>query len=177
MKTKKENGRLTATLDINEYMEGSIRERIEERLVNLIAEKIGKRMDEVIGARILELADKEWNKSAKAKVDEFFSKPCRKTNNYGEETGGSITMRELLIERFDKYLTAKVNNRGEESYNGDTTRAQRMLDDLIKKPLQDAVTETVKKIADKAREQVQASVSRYIAEQLSPTISAPQLKQ
>jgi hypothetical protein len=84
----------------------------------------------------------------------------------------------MLLKQFNEYLEEQVDEKGEKGGYSRTglRRSQWMLNKLAHEPLQAAVEETVKKIADEAKKQVQASVARYIAEQLTPTVNVPRLK-
>ncbi|NUB12682.1 hypothetical protein GAY28_08150 [Azospirillum brasilense] len=170
-------GAITVTINVDQWLNGSLQDVVVKSLVNSLQKQISGAVKEAVETKMLELADQQFQALATEKLEEFFTKAHRKTNGWGEPTGQTYSVRELLTDRFQQYLGEKVDSDGRpSSYSGSLPRSQHMLNTLAHKPLQEALNETVKAFTAQAKTQIQASVSRYIAEQLAPTISVPAIK-
>jgi hypothetical protein len=170
-------GSITVTVDFDRYLDGTMRDAIVNQIVVALSDKLEDGVTKLVQQRIEALAREQFDALARAKVQEFFTMAHRKTNTWGEPTGEAVSLREILLDKFRAYLDENVDEKGQvSSYSKSMKRSQWMLNELAHKPLHDAVDQTVQSIAAKAKEQIQASVSRYIAEQLSPRIEVPQLK-
>lgn len=170
-------GAITVTINVDQWLNGSLQELVVKSLVNSLQKQISNAVKDAVETKVLELAEAQFQALAAEKLEEFFTKAHRKTNTWGEPTGQSYSVRELLMDKFSEYLSERVDHEGRaSSYNGNMARSQWLLNTLAHKPLRAAIDETVKGIADQAKAQIQATVSRYIAEQLAPTISVPAIK-
>ena len=171
------NDAITVTISMDKWLSGNINDVLVRSLTSTLSAKLDKQIGKAVEAKVLALADAQFQALAEAKLEEFFSKAHQKTNTWGEKTGESYTIRELLLDRFRLYLDAKVDPKSgaEGSYSGNIRRVDFMLNQLAHKPLQAAIDETVKTFSDQAKTAIQANVSRYITEQLAPTISVPAL--
>lgn len=171
-------GGISVTVNMDQWLSGSLNDVLVKSLVANMAGRVEKAVAAAVTEKVLALADQQFQALAEAKLEEFFTKAHQKTNTWGEKSGESYTIRELLLDRFKQYLDTKVDAKSgaEGNYSGSIRRVDFMLNNLAHRPLTAAVNETVKEIADKAKLQIQATVSRYIAEQLAPTISVPALK-
>lgn len=171
------NDAITVTIDMNKWLSGSINDVLVNSLVTSLSGSLKHKVGKVVEEKVLELADAQFQALAEAKLEEFFTKSHQKTNTWGEKTGESYTIREMLLDRFKLYLDDKVDAKSgaESSYSGSIRRVDFMLNQLAHKPLQAAIDETVKAFSAQAKAAIQANVSRYIAEQLAPTISVPAL--
>lgn len=178
MSKAKTNSKISVELSLDEYFENNIMAHLTTMLEAKIESSMESQVEAIVRCKVEELANKEFNKIAKSKVEEFFTKAHHKTDYYGHPTGQSESLIEVLTKKFGEYLDQSVDDNGQpSSYSKSLKRSQWMLNKLAHEPLQKAIEETVQGIAKKAKEQIQSSVSRYIAEQLAPTISVPQLKQ
>lgn len=174
--TKTPQGSITVTLDVKQWLNGSLESIIANALVDKVAGMLVKNVQEIVKERVLAMADEKFDALAREKMTEFFLKEHKKTTQWGDPTGEAFTMRELLLDRFQKFMAEKVDDKGNASnYSGNLPRSQWLLNTLAHKPLQEAINQTVTDIREKAKTAVQASVSRYIAEQLSPTINVPKI--
>ena len=178
MATPKTQSKIAVSVDLDKYFEDSIMGQIEQQIVAKIESRLESTITKLVQTTVEKLADKQFDRLAKAKLEEFFVKSHQKTDYYGSPTGESVSLVQVLEKKFADYLEQSVDDNGQpSSYSESLKRSQWMLNKLAHEPLQQAVNETVKSITAKAKEQIQASVSRYITEQLAPTISVPQLKQ
>lgn len=172
--TTSEKGSISVTLNFDQWMNGSIEDHIIAKLVAALTTRLEASIKTQVETKMLKKINAEFDELARKQVEDYFMKQVKKTNSYGEPTGEQTNMRDLLAKKFQEYMSQKVDSKGNpSSYSDGLPRSQQMLNQLAHKPLQEAIDETVKGIAAKAKEQIQQTVSRYIAEQLSPTISVP----
>lgn len=169
-------GCITITLDTDQYLSGTLEGIIVESLVRQLSGQIKDRVADAVTHKVTLLADQEFARIARQQLDEFFSKPHQKTNEWGDATGTEVTIREMLVERFARYLDQRVDSNGrEERNNSYPTRLDWLLRRLADEPLQEAIDERVGAITKTAKERIQQNVSRWIAEQLAPEINVPRI--
>ena len=129
-------------------------QRIEAR----IADGIKARCDEVVTA----LLDREFKP-----VDEF-----------GNPTGATSTLMAAARKEISSYMTERVDNNGNtyrDSYGRDSQprRIDWLVGKVAKPELDTAMKEAVAGVTKEARAQVQAIVTRFMTDQLAPTIQGP----
>jgi hypothetical protein len=178
-KQKESTVRLAITLDLSDWHEDVTMKEIENKVVAELTGRLKEQVATVVRETVVSLADAEFKKIAKSELEKVLTKGFKKTNEYGEPIGSETSIREMLLAQFKEYISEPVDSEGRrESYsrNGSLTRSQYIINKMAHGPLMDAVQETVKKIGEEAKKQIQASVSKYIAEQLTPVIHVPQLR-
>jgi hypothetical protein len=157
-------------------LEEIIAGRIADGLKTIMRDEIKKK----VLATIDELAKESFQATAQQALTDFFERKMQKTDQWGNPVSKAESLQELFIKQFDTFINQKVRAKdgAEVNYSSDpsVSRISYMISTMAHKPMQDAITEKVKEISDIARTQIQASVSRYITDQLAPTISVPQLK-
>lgn len=168
-------GNFTINIRMDDHINASMNTEIINRVTALYKQHINKAIVDKIDEKIASLIDDEFEKMALPVVEAFFTKPHARTNSWGERNGEEVTMREIIQKNFDKWLEHPVDAKGLPDRNGrgSTQRLQFWINNLGKAPLQEAIDKTVSDISRKAQDQIQASVSHYIAQQLAPTIDAP----
>lgn len=144
--------------------------RAEGKLDKLLAKKMDEIFTEAFEAKIGAVAE--------VAVQEWLSRPRKKTNCYGEVVGAEKTLAESVEGVAEKWLTERVRNDGTvSSYHNDNVMeryrwiAQSLVINEVKKAAEDAA----KKVAEEAKRAVAASVGRYIADQLVPKVDVPKL--
>jgi hypothetical protein len=172
-------GSITITLQLDKYLRGGT---LEDLIANNLSKQISSSLEKVIRARveqtILDMAKGEFEKHTQQMVQKYFEKDFYKTNNYGQKTGEKISLVEYFGNLYQEYLAKKVDTKGNESsYNEGVPRVVYFMQKLAIEPLNEAIKQQVGQVAVKAKEQIQNSVSRYIADQLTPQMpTVPQLK-
>lgn len=171
------NDAITVTINMDKWLSGSVNDVLVNSLTHALSAKLKDQVGKAVQEKVFAMVDEQFQALAASKLEEFFTMSHQKTNTWGEKTGQSYTIRELLMDRFKGYLDAKVdaNNGSESTYSGSIRRVDFMLNQLAHKPLRDAIDETVKAFSAQAKAAIQTNVARYITEQLAPTISIPSL--
>ena len=173
-------GSITITLELDKYLSsGTLEDLIAANLSRQLAPQIEKVIKQRVEATILEAAKGEFAKLAESLCKEFFEKEFQEHTQWGGKTGKKTTPMEYFGELFSQYLKQTVDaDKGQEStYSGSITRTAYIVRSMAIKPLNEAIKEKVGAVAAEAKKQIQDSVSRYIADQLTPTIpTVPQLK-
>jgi len=151
-----------------------------QKLATWMRETAHKKVDKIIAEKTVEIFDAAARdvitEKAKVFLQDFIDKPRDVTNTYGEKTGQTVTFSERILKQWGDFMSQKVNARGEPgSYNDQTTRSEYMIRQIVDKDMKDATTAAVAQISAEAKKQVQAAVSRYVAEQLMPNVNLPQI--
>jgi hypothetical protein len=171
-------GAITITINMDQYLSsGTLEDLIAKNIERAVSGPIQKVIEKRVEATILEAAKGQFTAHAEKMTAEFFEKEFFKTNQWGSKTGEKTNALEMFAQMFREYLGIKVDDKGNETgYDKNTTRAAFLLRQLAIEPLNAAIKEQVGKVAAEAKTQITNSVSRYIADQLTPQIPAvPQL--
>lgn len=175
-------GAVTVTVNVDQWLNGSLEDVVVQSLTAHITGRLSATIEKAVKAavdtKIMDLVNGKFAELAEARVIEFFIKAHSKTDAWGNVKGEPVSIQDLLLVKFDQYMDEKVDGKGRKStYSGDNklTRAQWMLNTLAHDGLKAAVEQTVADISAKAKEQIQANVTRYITEQLTPNIEVPKL--
>ncbi|KIA73476.1 hypothetical protein ANMWB30_24020 [Arthrobacter sp. MWB30] len=115
----------------NDYqLQKDIREKIDRQFKTRIEEKV------------------------KAMVEEAFEAPLQRTNSWGESKGEPVTVKELIGEALEKWLTGpRERNR---SYNSPAGNLQELVDDATKS----LMSKEFKANIDKAKEDIVVTVNQ-----------------
>lgn len=140
----KTNSSLTISLSLDQYFESSILSKIEQMVTVRVEESLGTSIEKMVAEKVSALADKQFEKLAKSKLEEYFIKSLKKTNMWGDPTGESTSLVEVLKDQFAKFLDQQVDDKGNPSnYSGDKLkRHQWMLNKLAHEPLKQAIDDT-----------------------------------
>lgn len=122
--------------DEGERVNATLGDRIAEEIVNRIMRDAGWR-DFV--QHVQDIRDEEIRTSARAEIAAAITKPFKKTNPFGEETGETTTLRESIAKQAREVLLSA--NKG--GYN--MSREAEDLSKLIKREAANAVTTLLKK--------------------------------
>lgn len=173
-------GAITITLQLDKYLSsGTLESLIADNLARQLAPQIEKVVKQRVEETILKAAKGEFAKHAKNLTQEFFEKEFFKTNEWGSKTGEKVSAIEHFGRLFVQYMNQKVDGTtgADSTYSSAIKRTEYIFRSMAIEPLNAAIKEKVAEVAAEAKKQVQASVSRYIADQLTPSIpSVPQLK-
>lgn len=136
---------------------------IQEAIVNSIteqtktlAEKLAKQL---VQSKIASMIDDYATNRVEQEVDRVLAGPIPQTSKYGEPKSEPTTITEIIVAAVQKYLGAKVNSRGEVSYDGKNSPISLVVETVAKDVLSKEVIEQTKEI--------RAELIRSIAEKLS----------
>lgn len=180
------SGSITITIKMDEYLSsGTLEDKIAHSIAlavsNTIQKSIEKKALAIVEARI----EAEFTETAATKVQQLFDLPVQKYTTWGSAEGEPAVLRELILKRMEQWLQETVRKsdgrpetpRYDDKSSNFMPRLQWMVNELAIKPLDAVVKEQAKKVEVEVRSMVQASVSAYITDQLSPKMpTVPQLK-
>ena len=173
-------GAITITLHLDQYLSsGTLEELIATNLSRQLAPQIEKIIRQRVEETILNATKGEFAKHAERLTQEFFEKEFHEHTQWGGKTGKKTTPLEYFGELFRQYLNQTVypENGNESNSSGSISRTAYIVRSMAIKPMNEAIKEKVGQVAAEAKKQIQDSVSRYIADQLTPVIPpVPQLK-
>jgi hypothetical protein len=112
-----------------------------------LRKKVATRATELIDARIAPL------------VEDVVTKGWTKTNAYGEPTGHTTTIREIVVEQIGKHLIRRPNAR----FDSDKSTFDKVLDTTIASVLAKELAAEVTAAKDVVRKQVAASASAVLS--------------
>lgn len=143
---------------------------VRGNLAGLVADRLAKFMEDEMRAVVREIITDEAKTRVAFIVGGVISDGIRKTNAYGEPTGETTTLRELIVEQAQKQLTRKVNSRGEtDRYagNGSIPYVQYVAQEAARAALKGELADATKAAVD----QVKAKVTGLVAEELGAKIA------
>ncbi|WP_045746422.1 hypothetical protein [Actinoplanes rectilineatus] len=166
---------LATVVNTEAYYDDERDERVPaaRTLGEVVAEKISARLTAddqwpTLRSRFLELRDEAIREAIVPIVQQAIAQPLTKTNTYGEQTGQTITMTELIIEETTKYL-----NKPADSYsrNGETT-LQKWLRDQVATVLGKELAAVMAAEKAKVVDAVRAKAADLIAEAIKQGLGA-----
>jgi hypothetical protein len=147
------------TITINEEG-GTLSDLIVNRAVRVLLESYEVRR--AVLARVEEVSDEVIRAAIQPIIAAAVTNAVQPTDLYGEPKGEPKTLREVIVERAQKYLTDQV---------GDYNRRRSRVEDFIAKEVDHAVKRELTEEMNAARSQVRAAVQEKGAEVIQETIS------
>jgi len=153
-----ENVNLTDVVE--QYGDRTLGDRIADELVAQFAKSDLYRG---LAERVRTIRDEEIRAQLTPVLAEAINTPIVKTNTYGEATGGSTTLRELIVKEAREHLAHR-----DQSYNARDTRTvlQQMIDAAIQSAFKAELADAVKE----AREAVVTGLGTTVAEMVADTV-------
>lgn len=152
-----------------EYHEEGGKFDVRGNLAGLVAERLAKAMDDEMRAVVRETVAERATTRVAEIIDEVITGEIHQTNTWGERTGKTTTLREMIADQIKDQLTRKVNSRGEtERYasNGSIPYVQYVAQEAARAAIKGELSEA----AQEAVEQVKAKVTGLVAEELGTKI-------
>ena len=141
-----------------------LRERIVERTAHLLLERLQGTVEREARARILPAIDTALNTLVESAVTRVFTP----VNAFGEPAGDKTTIASLLAKKAEEFLTEKVTTAGRtDGYGDKRPRYEFIMGKLLQEAFDSQVQQEVRKIANEAKAQAKAAVTRLLVEQLS----------
>jgi hypothetical protein len=149
------------------YDEDGDRETYEVTIGHLIADRVtaGLKKDDSWGGikkRFLDIRDEEIRKAVEPIVTEAISGPIQKTNTYGEPTGGTTSIRELIMAEASKLLTKSAD-----SYN---RSSETMLAKFVREQIAAAFTKELAAVVAEEKAKVVAAVRAKAADLIAEAV-------
>lgn len=148
---------------------------LAQRAANALQAKMEKLAIKIATQRIDAILNEAWEKviseRAEAAISDYLTKPRRKTNSYGEITGGEIALSDNIPVSVQSYLNERVNaeGRSDPSY-GKVTRIDWIVSKFVRNEIDGETRKAAAAVTEKARQVVQQHVARFISEQMVPAI-------
>lgn len=174
---------LNVSVDLDEYLgeeqtvDDYIKEQVGLEIRTQFTHKVSQEVNKKIEQSVEKMCVEEADKILRDFVDDGLKAVLKKTNSWGEELGKTFTFREYFTEILDKHLNKTVNNKSNNRGGGSTSsNLEFLIQQGVTEDLKKAIDDQTSKITAEAKKQVQASVSGYIAQQLTPSINVPSLE-
>ncbi|PLR93229.1 hypothetical protein [Bacillus sp. T33-2] len=169
--------KLNVTVDIDWLEEDeSIDEAIKRQIISGVVKRIS---DDVISSvkrdaenqvqeRVSELVDATYN--------EFLSGTVTLTDRWGDVTKKDVSIKSLIKNQCDNWLTEKVNDRGEaSSYSANYTRVEYFVKNQIEKQTKEMSNQIVTKVNQEMKKFITDSLKDSIGEKLLKEIGVEEL--
>lgn len=157
------------------YEDYKFEDAIKDAIINKMAEKLSKELyptiEKEVSSQLAKTVDDLQNKL----IDRFMNKEVIVTDNWGDVQTKHENVNELLKHKFDKFLTEKVNDRGEPSSscgygaNKTYTRIDFFIDERIKlwkKSITDSIAKQMDEKLTQKKQELMTEASKKIAEKL-----------
>lgn len=138
--------------DGDEYLDGHM--TVADKVATLIKDAV-VRSPEYTGLkeRVTEIRNQEIREAVKPLIREALERPIRKTNYYGEATGQTTTLSELIMEEAKKVFTEV-----KDSYRDKRPFIQAVVADEVQKAFQKDIQEQVKQAREAIAKQLGQNV-------------------
>jgi hypothetical protein len=102
-------------------------------------------------------------KMMQEKIDETFNLPFQRTDCWGDPIGKKTSIREIIKERADSYLSEKVDNDGKNSDYGKFTRAELLARNIIENEFNAQIKCEIENIALQLKNRIPKTISEEIS--------------
>jgi len=147
-----------------------ITSRISEALEKEVKSKVEKDLD----SRVIQKVDE----NTQAMFDEFISREVAITDKYGDTIKVWPSLKDLMKDRFDKFLEQKVDSDGK-SYDGNykttTTRIYYMIYNQLKKFADKFTSDTVKTVSEEIRKHVELGLTNKLGSELMKVLKVDKM--
>lgn len=155
-------------IDDENNLDGEIISRIAREVANRISKKS---IDEAVGS-VGGLVDEQVEKAVTDCYTKLMDQHVIITDKWGDKDEEHDSVEDLIKRRFDKYLSEKVNNKGQVSdYSTVGTRLSYLIDERIRKHSEKFMAEAVEKVNSQMKDQMDESLKKALGERLSALIN------
>jgi hypothetical protein len=114
--------------------------------------------------RVTAIRNEEIREAVRPAIEEAVNGPVRQTNSYGEPTGATTTLRELIAAEASKFINSPVD-----AYNRDRGTH---LSKLVREQVQEAFAAEVKAAVQQARTSVADEIGQQVANAVTNAMKA-----
>jgi hypothetical protein len=129
---------------------------LQDLIVNEAARRLignDRELQQELRSKITKQFDDEISTRVVALVEDAFIMPIQRTTPWGEEKGEPTTVKEMIREHIEKFLTGTGRRR--DSYNRDPQDLADVIDEAVKA----AMTTDLQKNVDEAKKQVHTKIT------------------
>lgn len=154
------------TLKVLGLTQEDLAERVTEQLVDGIREETRKRIDALVSQRCLTIIDQAIANAVGNVLDLQYTP----MDSWGEPSGKPSTLREVIKEKAVNWLGDMVTDQGKtitdhrNHYGDKHNRAQWMVNKACKDAVDAIAKQQIGQVTEEAKKQVQAMVSKLVAE-------------
>lgn len=154
--------------------ESNLDDEIKAGIINGIANKVEKTVMEKVEKKAFaetELkignVEEKVNELVSKTFDDFMNNTVGITDGYGDTIKTFTSVRELLKDRFDNFLTESVNDEGNvSSYGGKTQRIKHIIDKQLKTFADEFTTDAVKQVSEEIKHHVNEGLTNKLGAEL-----------
>ena len=171
---RKENKMITVSIDLNEYAEGTIEQRIIAAVSAGIIDHLEKRVNQLVEEIVTETTEAEIRKQTVAAVNQILNDQIPVMNDWGRPSDKTQSFRDYLVMRTEKIVRGKVDSDGRvtnSSYSSNQMFVEWCVKNLAYKQVEqikkDVTSEIVSKIGDGTRSAIVESVTQAVLKTLA----------
>jgi len=138
---------------IDEIVKNEIISGITSRIESKISEQVTKKVNDMIDNRIVEIIDQKTSDV----FTDFINRPVTLTDSYGTKMKVYDKIEDVIKERFDNFLTQKVDKSGNVSSSSYDTKWSR-IEFVINKQLTDMADTFTKDAVKKVSEEIKTHI-------------------
>lgn len=173
--------KLNLEIDIDWIDEdSSIDEAVKQSIIDQVINTVGKKVEE----KVVHVAEQKINDTIINKIDElvektfneFMSKEVSITDSYGSVVNTYENIEAVIKEKFDNYLTQKVDEKGKvSSYGNQYTRITYFIDKQLKEFSDKFTTDAVKQVSDEIKHHVKSGLTQKLGSELMKVLKVEKL--
>ena len=159
-------------IDDENNLDGAIIERITREIASRISKKSIDKAVESVGG----LVDEQVDKAVADCYTKLMDHHVVITDKWGDKEEEHKSVEDMIKLRFDKYLSEKVNAKGQVAeYSTIGTRLSFLIDERIRKHSEKFMVEAVEKVNTQMKNQMDESLKKALGERLSALINIDSL--
>lgn len=143
---------------------------LRSNLAGLVADRLADRLRDQMVDVVREILREKVTEHVGAIVEETIAAPIRKTNRYGEQSGESVTLREMVVDEAKAAMTRTYDRHGKPTgpYNRDGLT---LVEQVANKAATEALRGELAEATTEAVAEVKAKVTGLVADELSARIA------
>lgn len=156
-------------IDDEMNLDETVRQNIIDAVVNKIQAKTEDKVKSAIDKIIDETTVKKINEMTEAMFNDFVNRRVTITDSYGSKIKVYESVNDIIKERFDNFMTQKVDNEGKtssSSYNSTASRVEFIIDKQLKDFANKFTTDAVKSVSEEIKQHVKDGLTTKLGAEL-----------
>lgn len=164
--------------------EMNVDETIRQNVIDAVVNKIQSNVEKKVEGKINEIIDNtiitKINSLTENLFNDFMNKEVQLTDSYGSIIKCYTNVTEVIKERFDKFMTQTVDEKGntyEGSYGKKFTRLTYIIDKQLNEFADKFTTDAVKKVSDEIKHTVKEGLTQKLGAELMNVLKVNEMLQ
>lgn len=156
-------------IDEEDNLDDAIKRQIINQIVNKVQTQISTQVEEEAEKKINEQVIEKIDSLVQGVFDGFMDKEVMISDKYGDNIKSYENVTAIIKEKFDNFMTQKVDDRGNtdnSSYGSKTTRLSYIIDKQLKDFAEKFTTDAVKQVSAEIKEHVKEGLTTKLGAEL-----------